>query len=181
MTLLDVVRVVYFFGPAYAADVSPILAKRLLPKFDAPIDGGATFRGRPLLGAHKTWRGLGACVAAGVTVWQGQRILYHMGLWHALALVDYTAEPLLPGLLMGVGAGIGDTVKSFLKRQVGIAPGSPWLGFDQLDFFLGALAFVSLVHVPPLGVVLVVLPLVCVGSIAATTIFWLLGLKQSWL
>jgi len=177
MTLLDV----YFFGPAYAADVSPILAKRLFPKFDAPIDGGATLRGRPLLSAHKTWRGLWACVAAGVTVWEGQRILYHMGLWRALALVDYTAEPLLPGLLMGVGAGIGDTVKSFLKRRVGIAPGSPWLGFDQLDFFLGALAFVSLVHVPPLGVVLAVLPLVCVCDIAATTMCWLLGLKQSWL
>jgi hypothetical protein len=57
MTLLNVVRVVYFFGPAYAADVSPILAERLLPRFDVPIDGGTKLRGPPLLGAHKTWRG----------------------------------------------------------------------------------------------------------------------------
>jgi len=32
---------------------------------------------------------------------------------------------------MGIGAGIDDTVKSFLKRQLGIAPGSRWVGFDQ--------------------------------------------------
>jgi hypothetical protein len=51
MTLLDVVRVVYFFGPAYAADVSPILAERLLPRFDVPIDGGTKLRGQPILGA----------------------------------------------------------------------------------------------------------------------------------
>jgi CDP-2,3-bis-(O-geranylgeranyl)-sn-glycerol synthase len=181
MTLLDFVQVVYFFGPAYAADVSPIVAERLFPKFHAPIDGGMTLRGRPLLGAHKTWRGFLACVVAGVTVWEGQRILYRMGLCRELALVDYAAEPLLPGLLMGVGAGIGDTVKSLLKRQVGIAPGAPWLGFDQLDFFLGALACVSLVHVPPLRVVLAVMPLVFVCDIAATTICWLVGLKQSWI
>jgi CDP-2,3-bis-(O-geranylgeranyl)-sn-glycerol synthase len=181
MTLLDFVQVIYFFGPAYAANVSPIFAERLFPKFDAPIDSGKTFRGRPFLGAHKTWRGFLACVAAGLTVWEGQRILYHMGLCRELALGDYAAEPLVPGLLMGAGAGIGDTFKSFLKRQVGIAPGSPWLGFDQLDFFVGALAFVSLVHVPPLGVVLAVMPLVFVCDIAATTIFWLLGLKQSWI
>jgi CDP-archaeol synthase len=78
MTLLDVVRVVYFFGPAYAADVSPIRAERLLPRFDVPIEGGTKLRGQPLLGAHKTWRGFLACVAAGVTVWEGQRILYHV-------------------------------------------------------------------------------------------------------
>ena len=181
MTALEFVQVVYFFGPAYAADVSPILAARLFPKLDAPIDGGMTLRGRPLLGTHKTWRGLLACVAAGVTFWEGQRMLYHLGFWRELALVDYAAEPLLPGLLMGVGAGIGDTVKSFLKRRAGIAPGSPWLGFDQLDFFLGAVACVSLIHVPPIGVVLAVLPLVFACDIAATTMFWLLGLKQSWI
>jgi CDP-2,3-bis-(O-geranylgeranyl)-sn-glycerol synthase len=181
MTLLDFVQVIYFFSPAYAADVSPIFAERLFPTCDAPIDGGRTLRGRPLLGAHKTWRGLLACVAAGVTVWEAQRILYRIGFCRDLALVDYAAEPLVPGLLMGVGAAIGDLFKSLLKRRVGIAPGAPWLGFDQLDFFLGALAFISFVHMPPLEVVLAILPLVFVCSIAATTMFWLLGLKQSWI
>ena len=69
--------------------------------------------------------------------------------------------------------------KSLLKRQVGIAPDSPWWGFNQLEFFVGALACVSLVHAPPLGIVRAVLPLVFVCDIAATTMFWRLSLKQS--
>jgi CDP-2,3-bis-(O-geranylgeranyl)-sn-glycerol synthase len=180
MTLVDVLQVVYFFGPAYAADVSPIIARRLFPRLDAPLDGGRTLRGRPLLGAHKTWRGFLACVVAGVAAWEVQRLLHHMGILRALALVDY-AEPIVPGLLMGLGAGTGDALKSLLKRQVGIAPGSTWLVFDQLDFFAGALAFVSLVHVPPLGVVLAILPIVFLCDIAATTILWRVGLKERWI
>ena len=66
-------------------------------------------------------------------------------------------------------------------RRVGIAPGSPCLGFDQLDFFLGALAFIFLAHTPPLGVVLAILRLVFVCDIAATTMFCLFGLKESWI
>lgn len=32
-----------------------------------------------------------------------------------------------------------DSVKSFVKRRVGIAPGEPGIPFDQLDFVIGAL------------------------------------------
>ena len=146
--LLEFVQVVYFFGPAYAADMSPVLAARPFPTWDAPIDGSRTFHGRPVLGPHKTWRGLLACATAGVAAWEVQRLLYHGGIGRELALVDYAAEPILPGLLIGIGAGPDDAVKSFFKRRLGICPGVPWLGFDQF---------------------------------AATTLFWLLGLKQSWI
>ena len=66
-------------------------------------------------------------------------------------------------------------------RRVGIAPGSPWSGFDQLDFFLGALAFVFLVDTPALAVVLAIVRLVFVCDIGATTMFRLFGLKESWI
>ncbi len=181
MTFSEFIRVVYFFGPAYAADVSPIVAARLFPRLDAPIDGRRTLGGRPLLGAHKTWRGCVACVAAGVGAWETQRLFFRIGLVRELALVDYAYEPIVPGLLMGLGAGAGDLLKSLLKRRRGVAPGVPWLGFDQLDFFVGAFAFVSLVHVPPLADVLAMVPLVFVCDVAATTVLWRLGLKQSWL
>jgi CDP-2,3-bis-(O-geranylgeranyl)-sn-glycerol synthase len=181
MTILDVLSALYYFGPAYAADVSPVIALHFLPRFDSAIDGGTSLRGRRLLGSHKTWRGILACVVAGVATWEVQRRLYRMGLLRAFALVDYSAEPIVPGLLMGLGAGVGDVFKSLLKRQMDIAPGSPWLLFDQLDFFVGAFAFVSLVYVPPLGVVLAVLPIVFLCDIAATTILWRLGFKERWL
>ena len=37
----------------------------------------------------------------------------------------------------------GDSMKSLVKRRIGIAPGKPWIPWDQLDFVLGALAFVG--------------------------------------
>jgi CDP-2,3-bis-(O-geranylgeranyl)-sn-glycerol synthase len=181
MTLLKILQVLYFFGPAYAADVSPLFAREFLPRLGATIDGGRTLGGKPILGGHKTWRGLLACVLAGIVVWEAQRALYAAGWLRSLSLVDYSVEPLVPGLLMGLGAGLGDAAKSFFKRRMGMGAGETWLGFDQLDFFVGALVLVSLVHVPPLGAVLVCLPIVFVCDIAATTIFWLVGLKESWI
>ncbi len=181
MTIRDVVGVLYYFGPAYAADVGPVIAAVLLPRFDRAIDGGMTLRGRPLLGGHKTWRGLLACVIAGVGTWEAQRYVYRMGLFRAFALVDYDTQSALHGLLMGLGAGVGDALKSLLKRQADIAPGAPWLVFDQLDFFVGAVVCVSVVYVPPLRVVVAVLPVIFLCDIAATTILWRLGLKERWL
>jgi CDP-2,3-bis-(O-geranylgeranyl)-sn-glycerol synthase len=46
------------------------------------------------------------------------------------------------GLRFGVGAMAGDAVKSFVKRRVGIAPGRPFVPWDQIDFVLGALALI---------------------------------------
>jgi hypothetical protein len=50
--------------------------------------------------------------------------------------------------------------------RIGIAPGRSWIGFDQLDFMVGAYAFVCLVYVPPPLATLLALPIVFVGSIA---------------
>jgi CDP-2,3-bis-(O-geranylgeranyl)-sn-glycerol synthase len=46
------------------------------------------------------------------------------------------------GLRFGLGSMAGDTAKSFVKRRAGIAPGRPWIPWDQIDFVLGALALV---------------------------------------
>ena len=50
----------YLAIPAYIANMMPIVAARYkwLPFLDAPIDGGATLRGKRVFGANKTWRGL---------------------------------------------------------------------------------------------------------------------------
>ena len=169
MTVLEIAQVIYFFGPAYAADMSPIFARELFAGLDRPIDGG------------RTWRGLCACAVAGLATYEAQRFVHSLGWLRDLAAIDYEAMPVLPGLLMGLGAGVGDAAKSFFKRRVGIAPGATWLVFDQLDFFVGALVFVSLVYAPPLGVVLAAVPFVFVSEVAATTLFWRLGLKESWI
>jgi CDP-2,3-bis-(O-geranylgeranyl)-sn-glycerol synthase len=175
------VRTLYFFLPAYVANMAPVLVQGVLVPLARPIDGGRTFRGRRVLGDHKTWRGLVAGIVAAVLVFGLQRALDEAGIGRGLALVDYDAHGLWPGFLLGLGTGVGDAVKSFFKRQIGIAPGASWPVFDQLDFMVGAYAFVAVVHLPPFLPTLAILPLVFVGSIAATAVGYGLGLKEAWI
>ncbi len=176
-----ILQALYFFLPAYAADVAPVLACRLLPSLGAPIDGGRTLGGIRIFGDHKTWRGLLAGVIAGLLVFQVQILADRAGALRPLALIDYADASPLMGALLGLGAGVGDAVKSFFKRRIGIAPGVSWIGFDQLDFMAGAYLFVSVVFVPPLVATLASLPFVFVGTIATTATAYWCGLKEAWI
>ena len=175
------VQVLYFFLPAYLANMSPVLVRGRLEVLAVPIDGGRTLRGKRILGDHKTWRGILAGVVAGMLAFEMQRFLYEAQVARQLALIDYSAHPLLPGLLMGLGASVGDAVKSFFKRRIDIAPGASWPVFDQLDFFFGAYSFVSLVYAPPLLVVLASLPVILLANLASNAVGYWLGFKETWI
>jgi CDP-2,3-bis-(O-geranylgeranyl)-sn-glycerol synthase len=82
---------------------------------------------------------------------------------------------------MGVGAGVGDAVKSFFKRRIDIEPGASWPVFDQLDFFLGAYLFVSLVYAPPPLLMLASLPVVLLGNITSNAVGYWLGFIETWI
>ncbi len=179
--LHSVLQVLYFFLPAYLANMSPVLAGRRFSALAIPIDGGQTLRGKRIFGDHKTWRGLLAGIVAGALTFELQRLAYEAGVARGLALIDYSAHPLLPGLLMGLGAGVGDAVKSFFKRRIDIEPGASWPVFDQLDFFLGAYLFVSLVYAPPLLPALACLPVIFLGNLAFNAAGYRLGFKETWI
>ena len=177
----DVLQVLYFFLPAYLANISPVLIRGWLEALAIPIDAGRSVSGKRILGDHKTWRGLLAGIVAGALVFEFQRVVYQAGIAQALALIDYSAHSLLPGLLMGLGAAVGDAVKSFFKRRIDIEPGESWPVFDQLDFFLGAYVFVSLVYSPPLLLTVASLPIILFGNIASNATGYWLGFKETWI
>jgi CDP-2,3-bis-(O-geranylgeranyl)-sn-glycerol synthase len=177
----NLLAVLYFFVPAYVANMAPVLAKGHVEWLAHPLDGGAEFRGRRVLGDHKTWRGLVAGILAGGGAFAVQRLVYEMGWLQSLALVDYgDASPWL-GVLLGLGAIVGDALKSFAKRQMDIRPGDSWIVFDQLDFMAGAYLFAATVHAPPLASVLAILPVVFVGGVLTNSAGFRLGLKESWI
>jgi CDP-2,3-bis-(O-geranylgeranyl)-sn-glycerol synthase len=125
-TLCRVVQLLYFMAPAYAANMAPPFV-RYWKGWNPPIS-------RRWLGAHKTVVGFGlgllvAVVTTGIQsriAWEGSLVAYEG--WAAL------------GFRFGLGAMAGDAAKSFVKRRVGIAPGRPFVPWDQIDFVLGALA-----------------------------------------
>jgi CDP-2,3-bis-(O-geranylgeranyl)-sn-glycerol synthase len=177
----EVLQALWFFVPAFLANMSPVLVRRRVVRLAVPIDGGRTFHGTRVFGDHKTWRGLLAGIVVGVLAYEAQRCAYGLGLGRGLALIDYAARPVLPGLLLGLGTGVGDAVKSFFKRRVGIAPGHSWPVFDQLDFMAGAYAFVALIYAPPLPATLAALPVVLAGGIVVSAIGFWLHLREAWI
>jgi CDP-2,3-bis-(O-geranylgeranyl)-sn-glycerol synthase len=176
-----VLQTLWFFVPAYLANMAPVLVQGRFVWLDRPLDGGRTFRGVPIFGSHKTWRGIVASVVVGAAAFVAQRLVHQAGLLVPLAPMDYSVAPLGLGVLLGLGAGVGDAVKSFAKRRVGIAPGEPWVGFDQLDFMVGAYLFAAPFHAPPPAIFVLCLPIVFAGSLLVTVIGYELGLKESWI
>lgn len=138
----DLFFALWFFLPAGAANMVPILVAQIswLKKYNMPMDFGLEFRGKRLLGPHKTLRGLiSGVIAATITLALQQLIVRHFG-WinNWTAPVDYTSlRVILLGPLLGFGALAGDAVESFFKRQRGVSPGHGWFPFDQTDYIVG--------------------------------------------
>ena len=104
--------VLYFFVPAYLANMSPVLVRGHFEALAKPIDCGRELGGKRILGDHKTWRGLLAAVVTGVLVFEVQRLPYQCGVATSLASIDYAAHPVLPGFLMGFLATIGVSLRT---------------------------------------------------------------------
>lgn len=132
---------IYMILPAGMANMFPVFFVKL-KSFRQPVDFGLRFRGKRVLGDHKTIRGyVVGILAAILTVHIQARLALD------ISIIDYSSQNLyLLGFLLGFGALFGDSVKSFFKRQLGIRPGSSFFPWDQLDFIIGALAFLSIVY-----------------------------------
>lgn len=126
----EFVRLLYLLLPAGVANTIPPVLTRILGP-GRPIDGGRTWRGRAIFGAHKTWQGLIGGTIAGTLAFLTQRAF------------DHVPIPWIAGVAMSFGALAGDLVKSFAKRRLNVAPGKSWIPFDQIDYIAGALLLAS--------------------------------------
>lgn len=139
----------YFLLPAYFANMAPVLCKDVLKPLAIPIDGDRTLRGKEILGDHKTWRGVIVATIAGMFVFWLQQLLYQFVPIQKMSLFNYSTMPMLSGALLGFGAILGDAVKSFAKRRIGVKPGVMWFPFDQIDYPIGAMLLGSAFFIPP--------------------------------
>ena len=130
-----------------------------------------SFRGKRLLGANKTWRGLvSGTLVSGFIAW----LLYP----NISIDTGSTLNGVALGCAIGFGALLGDAVESFFKRQKEIPSGSSWLLFDQLDYVMGALLFsLPFVRLAGIDYLLVILTYFVLHFIVSY-IGYLLGLKD---
>lgn len=126
-------------------------------RFAYPIDGGlCLIDGKRLLGASKTWRGLGASVIATVGL---------------ALLIDF---PWKLGLIIAVCAMLGDIISSFIKRRLAIPPKGHAPLLDQVpESLLPLVAVQSALDLSWLSVMAVVGAFVALHLILSPLLFWL--------
>src|SRR5580698_2044703 len=120
----------WFFAPAGAANLAAFSSGKLkaLRKYNFPVDCYLKFRGKRLLGNHKTVRGFIVAILVGIIACALEVWIYSSSfvIREVMPIDYYTVNPVILGALLGFGALLGDSIKSFFKRQKGVQPGRSW-------------------------------------------------------
>ncbi len=136
----------YFFLPAYFTNMTPPLAKKIgvLKSLDKPVDFNKTLNGKPILGSHKTWRGVVSGMIMGVSLVYFQAWLYQFPQIQGYCILNYEKiNILLFALLLSGGAIFGDLTSAFFKRRLALKPGAKFLPFDQTNYVIGSAIFLT--------------------------------------
>lgn len=180
--LLIFINTIWFFLPAAIANSTPVPASKikLLKPLGVPIDRGATFRNKPILGKNKTVRGVvaGTFMAIFVTciLWL---FLKYVPFLQNIIMPNYLqTNPIILGFLLGFGALFGDMTKSFVKRQFNVKPGGPWFPFDQIDYIIGCSIFTYFYFPLPVYYYILALFIGSFGTIFANKLAFKLGIKN---
>ncbi|MCD6402355.1 CDP-archaeol synthase [bacterium] len=175
----------FFFLPAYFTNMTPsLLASLGVFNFLAkPIDFGKKFLGKPILGSHKTWRGIIFGLTIGILTVFLQRWLFERSTFvREVSFFNYQEINILPfALSLTFGAMLGDLFFAAIKRRLGLKPGTPFLPFDQINYVIGAAFFVTFfsgIDIP-FKVWIILLLLTFILHITATQIGFALGLSKS--
>lgn len=148
ITLLYIVSCIYFFIPAYIANASPPLANtfNILNRFNRPIDGGHTIKGIPILGSHKTWRGLICEIIICFSLvqlifWANNH--YNLPFLSVIGVNGSAVPTIQLGILLSIGIVFGDILFAFIKRRLQLKPGTAFVPFDQTNYVIGAFVFIQ--------------------------------------
>lgn len=149
--LTTIADAVWFILPAYIANGTPVIFGG-----GPPIDGHKNLPdGNRVFGDGKTILGFVTGIIGGSFIGLVQTLFWSRpGGWEV-------------GLLLSLGALIGDMMGSFFKRRIGLSRGEPLPGLDQLEFIAGAVILGSLLSFPSwevLAVLFVFTPLIHLGA-----------------
>ena len=153
--MTTILKILWFLVTPGFANIAAAVSGHILPKFSTPVDSGKTFKGKRILGGHKTWRGLLFGVIFGLLTFRLQQTIYaESSFFRSVSSFDYQKSTLVLGFFLALGALVGDLAKSFFKRRLDIKPGKSWFPFDQIDWIAGAILFSSVLVKLPLSLIL---------------------------
>ncbi|RLE63615.1 MAG: CDP-2,3-bis-(O-geranylgeranyl)-sn-glycerol synthase [Thermoprotei archaeon] len=166
MRVIDLVlETLIFIFPSYVANATPLIATKLLNK-QTPIDRGKLFiDNRRILGNGKTIEGSLTGIA--------------MGTLCSIILQYLQLHSFRGGVIMSIGAILGDLLGSFIKRRLNIPRGKPLPILDQLSFLLTAEAmYWLLIGSLPMYILLISVVITLILHPLSNVIAYILGLKQ---
>ena len=145
--ILEILRAIIFFMPAYVANAIPTLLGG-----GKALDFGRDFiDGRRIFGDGKTWRGSIAGILAGIIYKVLENFVAGKHAFHDLHVAAALAS----------GAILGDVFASFVKRRLGYERGEAAPLLDQLDFVIGAFfvaSFFTEISVSVVVIIFVITP-----------------------
>jgi CDP-2,3-bis-(O-geranylgeranyl)-sn-glycerol synthase len=169
----------YFMIPGLLANMAPVIFG-CIDFLAYPVDFGRKWRGKPILGSHKTFRGFFFGILCAIIAVFIQKLLFVIPSFRAISLIDYSRiNFVLLGFLVGFGVLFGDLVKSFFKRRLNIRPGKRWFPWDQIDSLIGGMVFLSIIYIPPWQVLLFIVISVPILHVLVNHIAFYLGLKDT--
>jgi len=185
---MRLLEVTYLIAPLLAAGVvhAPVIKLDLLPALARPLDLGRTYRGKPLFGANKTWRGPLVMAAVAVAVVFAQSKLYSLEPFRGISLVDYSETSwLVLGLALGLSYSLSELPNSFVKRQLGIPAGGVTRRralvqyvVDQADSAIGGTLVLALFLGAQLGTLLLVFAVGFLLHVVMDQLFFLFAVKR---
>jgi hypothetical protein len=133
-------RVAWMVTPVLVAGLGQVIVLKtgLLPRLAAPLDRGRQWRGKPLLGPRKTWRGVIVMTTLSALVARAQAAAAHRSpRLRAFSPFDYERiNPWLLGATLGLGYCLAELPNSFIKRRLEIAPAGTTDRFARLQYLI---------------------------------------------
>ncbi|MFC1616304.1 CDP-archaeol synthase [Patescibacteria group bacterium] len=169
-----ILSALYLILPSYLANMCPVIFGKTKLPFAISIS-------EKHLGKNKTWRGVYTAYFGALLILFIQSQLHKNGIATDYSLLSYSEINIfLYALSFGLGTIIGDSIKSFFKRRIGIKPGGPWIPFDQIDFILGTYVFLLPLYIMPWQTLLTLLLITPLLHLLANITGYLIGLKKVW-
>lgn len=138
MALDMILKLLIYLAPMYFANSCAMLFGG-----KTALDFGKKLKdGQRIFGKGKTWRGTIAGTAIGIIV-TGLIFVFLQD-----SAITLSPNYFLLGVLLSVGAILGDILASFFKRRNKIESGTQVLFLDQLDFVFGGMILGSIYYVP---------------------------------
>lgn len=165
---LLIIRILLYLLPMYIANSSAMLFG-----FGRRLDAGKNFTdGRALLGKGKTISG----TCAGIFF--GTLTAFTIYIIFPEVNSAISANYIVFGFLLSLGAIFGDIAESFLKRRIGRESGAALPILDQLDFAIGGIVFTLALYVPGAIEIAAILGITLIIHVALNGAAYLIGVKK---